>query len=379
MNNDKIIYVPTNKIKYITEQTFFDIEKEPVVDGGNWDVEDLIDIEKDFMVYKSIDQIINKGANWENTELYDYIVENMNYGSIKWACDTLEKCKNRGQYLLNLYDDVKLTGRIMPSEELRKVKGIKGRNCYRDNDCIQVAIGRYGQVLFAQNGSHRFCMAKILGFKFVPAKVCRRHIEWENYRKTVFDLCAKNWNGKAYQTLPHPDFDEIESIHEDNRYDLVFENTDLRNVKLLDIGSLFGYICYRAESDGFNCTAVEPSTSFSTVLKKLHYAMDMKYRIFKDSIFYLDDKQHDIVIAFNIFHHFLKNEVMYNNLVKLLNELEYKEMFIQLHTHGENQMKGAYRDYTEDEFCKFIIENSKNKTTYRVIGEENGRKICKIY
>lgn len=379
MNNDKIIYVPTDKIKKISVDTFFDISKPPMVDGGDWDINNLKDIEKEFIVYTSLYKLINGEAEWEDTELYQYMVDYLHKGKPQWGCDTLEKCKNRKEYLLNLYEDIKNIGRIISREELKNKKGIRSKRSFMENDYIQVAIGRFGQILFAQNGSHRLCISKILGFKFVPVKVCRRHIEWENYRKHVFNVCNENWNGKTYQTLPHPDFDEIVPIHNDYRYDMVFDNTLLRNVKLLDIGSLFGNICYQAECDGFKCTAVEPSKIFSDVMKKLHAAMDMKYKIVESSVFALDDKKHDIIVAFNIFHHFLKSETMYNNLKKLLNELEYKEMFIEMHTRSEKQMIGAYKNYGEEEFCRFIIENSKNKSNFECVGKENDRKIYKIY
>ena len=105
----------------------------------------------------------------------------------------------------------------------------------------------------------------------------------------------------------------------------------------------------------------------------------MKYRIFSDSIFNLDDKSHEIVIAFNIFQCFLKTEELYAKLIKLLNELDYKEMFIQFHNKNETQLIGAYKNYSEEEFAKFIINNSKNKTSFEYIGTENSREIYKIY
>lgn len=373
-----IIQINPTMVTRISTNTFFKIDKPTSAESGDWDVQSTIDID-DFVIYKSIDSIINGKVEWEDTELYQWIVDGLNKGEVKWACNSLKACNQRGQYIINLYDDIKRIGKILLRDEVLKRDDLKSRSTYLVNDDIQVVIGRTGEILFAKNGSHRLCIAKILGFNTVPVKVYKRHTEWENYRKYVIGICKKLWKDKTYQEIPHPDFSEIKPMHPSTRYDLVKANTNLRNVKLVDIGSLFGYICYRAEQDGYQCTAVEIDDLYLGIMKKLHAACQMKYRIFDGTIFDIDDKEYDIIIAFNIFHHFLKTEKDHGRLIKLLNELTYKELFIQFHRTDEPQMVGAYKNYTEEEFAKFIVDNSKNKSGYTYIGEENGRKIYKIY
>ena len=95
----------------ISTNTFFKIDKPTSAESGDWDVQSTIDID-DFVIYKSIDSIINGKVEWEDTELYQWIVDGLNKGEVKWACNSLKACNQRGQYIINLYDDIKRIGKI---------------------------------------------------------------------------------------------------------------------------------------------------------------------------------------------------------------------------------------------------------------------------
>lgn len=378
MNTDNVIYIPTDKIQKIAVSADFNIKNPYIVDDGDWDINGLMDFSESF-IYTSLFEMIINQKKWEDTELYSNILNKMKKGEPKWGCDTIDKCVKRGTYLMNLYEDIKSVGRILSREDLLKFSNLKTKNFYGKNDCIQVVIGRHGQILFASNGSHRLSIAKILKFPYVPAMVHKRHNQWENYRKEVVDICQRRWGGKTYQKLFHPDLEFIETMHPDNRYDYVNKNTNLKGATLLDLGSLFGYICYRGELDGFKCTAVEQVKDFTTVMKKMKDALDMKFDIIKGDMFNMQNNTYDIIVAFNIFHHFIKTEGLHEKLIGLLKKLEYKEMFVQFHKTHEQQMIGAYKNYNDEEFAKFIISHSKNKTSYECVGNIGGRKIYKIY
>ena len=385
MKIDKILNIHPKKINSILDIKF-DVTANPKVSDGNWDdTSNHILLENDIL-YSSIYSMFKQNVEWEDTPLYKFMIDSVKRGNASWSCATEEMCRNRKKYIHNLYKDIESAGKIFLKEEIFSNKNIKTKKNfksedeqYKRNDNIHMVIDRNGKFHFARNGCHRFSMAKILNFETIPVMVCHRHAEWEKFRKEVFDMCKELWGGNSYQKIPHPDFDEIQPIHSVDRYELFKKHTKLKNGKLLDIGSLFGYMCYRAELDGFDCTAVEIDTSYLRVMRKLHDAYEMKYSIFEGTVFNLDKKNHDVVIAFNIFHHFLKTKGNYDKLKKFLSELEYKEMFIQFHRTDESQMVGSYKNYTEEEFSKFIIENSKNKSSFEFIGEFDGRKIAKIY
>ena len=55
-----------------------------------------------------------------------------------------------------------------------------------------------------------------------------------------------------------------------------------------------------------------------------------------------------LIVAFNIFHHFLKTEDLYNKLRNFLNSIKFKELFIQVHSINESQMKSAFLNLTPE-------------------------------
>lgn len=376
-NIQDVIYVPTNKIQKISLSTNFDIRFPYQVDGGDWDISNLINFEEG-TIYTSIHGMVVENKDWTETPLYHYIVQKMEVGEPKWDCDSIEKCVQRGKYLMGLYEDVKNVGNIVSNETLQQYN-LKSKSSFSKNDCIQVAIGRDGQILFASNGSHRLSLAKILGIPVVPVMVCRRHVEWENYREKVIQICQKRWEGKTYQKMFHPDLQFVDQMHADDRYDILKSNTELKNTTLLDIGSLFGYVCYRGEMDGFDCTAVELVSDFLNVMRKMKTGMDMKFNILSQDIFKMENINYDIIVAFNIFHHFIKTEELHTKLIELLGRMEYKEMFIQCHKQNESQMKDSYKNYSPEEFAEFIMKHSRNKSGYKYAGVSHGREIYKIF
>jgi hypothetical protein len=101
-------------------------------------------------------------------------------------------------------------------------------------------------------------------------------------------------------------------------------------------------------------------------LEKLMRAENRKFKIIYGSIFdYREKTNFDVVLAFNIFHHFLKTEETYYRLIELLNRLDMKVMFFQSHLPESPQMRGAYRNYDCEEFINFILKNSRlNEVMY---------------
>ena len=97
--------------------------------------------------------------------------------------------------------------------------------------------------------------------------------------------------------------------------------------------------------------------------------------IIPKSIFEIETKKYDIVLALSIFHHFLKSKNTYNKLTKFLGELDIKIMFFEPHKFNEPQMKNAYINYNEPDFINYVLENScLNK--YKLLGKlQNGRSL----
>lgn len=376
-NIEKIINVDASKIEFIATDAFYDIQNPQCeIEDGEWDIKNLIKIEESIIFISLYDMFVNE-KEWNETSLYSFIINGIVTGNYKWNCDTIERLEKRGEYLHKLFLSIKENG-IMTQREVNENNLISNPDQI-ENDEIMISINRYGNPLFIQNGTHRLCIAKILGIKSIPVKVYKRHKKWELTRDFIFDQCNKFWKGKTYQRLPHPDFDEIETIWSDNRYELIKSNTNLnRGSSLLDIGSLFGYICYRGELDGFNCTACEIDDNYLSVMKKLHKGYNMNFEIITSSFLDMNIVEYDIVVALNILHHFLKRPYEFNKLEKFLEKCKFKEMFVQFHEQGESQMIGSYKDFSPEEFSNFILEKTKKENCI-LIGEEMNRKIYKIF
>lgn len=372
---NKLIYIETSKITHICDIFYNVNEPECQIQNGDWDIQNLIKIE-DTIIFSSLKDMFVNQKNWNETSLYEFIKIGIENNDFKWNCQTMEHLKNRGEYLQKLFLSIKENG-ILTHEQSTKNNLISQGQI--KNDEIMIAIDRIGNPLFVQNGSHRLSICKILGIKKIPVSIYVRHTEWEKTRDYIFNECNKFWSGKTYQQIPHPDFDEIETIWSDNRYELFKSNTDSKvGDSILDIGSLFGYICYRSELDGYNSTACEINENYLNIMHRLHKGYNMKYKIISSSFLDLETIEYDVIIALNILHHFLKKSYEFNKLEKFLEKCKFNEMFVQFHEQGEAQMIGSYKDFSPEEFSDFIMKKT-NKKNCLLIGEEMNRKIYKIY
>ena len=183
---------------------------------------------------------------------------------------------------------------------------------------------------------------------------------------------------KIYQPVNHIDFSNYKCEWGDYRFKKIKEYLNPNDKTLLDIGALWGFMASSFEKEGLQCTAVENNKSFVYIMDKLRIANDQTFEIFDKNIFELPTSKYDIVLALNIFHHFLKTEKTFNQLTEFLNKLNMNTMYFQVHRPSEPQMIGAYRNFNHNEFLDYIIENSC-LTHYKEIGKELGRKIYKLW
>jgi len=233
---------------------------------------------------------------------------------------------------------------------------------------------------YFKNGRHRLSIAKLLKIPKVPAKVILRHSEWMEFKKELL-LYANETGGKLYQPLTHPDLKDIPSNYDDHRFNILRNNLSIKKGKLLDIGANMGYFCHKFEDEGFNCYAVERKAKTLYFLKKLRRAENKKFEIIDQSIFDYkrgENLNFEVVLALNIFHHFLKKESSYYELIELLKRLETKEIFFLSHNFDEPQMVGAHKNYQPKEFVDFILKYSCLSKAECIGKMENSRLLYKI-
>jgi len=351
----------------------FNIFGPPETKDGDWDLV-VSPIEKS-AVYIGCRELLIENKPWEENFLRTEARKLIEQGIPQWGHRRVAEFDQRESKIRELYESVVKYG-ICGQRDL-----LDGMTCYNPDgnfsDEINVAIGRHGH-LFLFNGFHRTSIAKLLKLNQIPVRIARIHTQWEDFCKKTSDLCAKNWGKRlSYHPINHISFDSFTHQWASDRIDLIKQNTSPQHKTVLDIGSLFGYFCMQLEDVGFKCTATENYPPFLEVLLKIREAGHFKFDVFSGSALDVTNSEFDIIIAFNILHHFLKTQQGHCALETFLRRIKTKEMFVQLHNKDDGQMNHAYRNYSNDEFLSFISGNV-GLTTICELGEEKGRKIFKL-
>lgn len=369
-NWDKVFYVKTSDIKFFCGEVY-DINMPNEILDGNWDCNNLTLIE-DVDVYKSCYEMFAENKKWEDTFLYKEGIDRIGRGICQWSCWTKEEFLERGNQIAKLFNSISEKG----IGEQKKLVMVWNPTDKFDDEMI-CYVDRNGGLLFA-NGFHRLAIAKILNIKIVPVKIKRRHKEWDNFCESIFSYCVKNWGGFLYQPINHFEFEDVPSLWSNNRFELVKYNLDNKEGTVLDIGALWGNMAGNFESIGFDCFAVENYSEYFPFIEKLKRVCNYKFKIIKDSVFNIEKVNYDVVVAFNIFHHFLKTSDSFLKFSMFLNRLRCKEMFVQFHDYNDPQMNGAYVNFPAKNFAEFIMTLTRH-SNYKKIGEEKNREIYKIW
>ena len=329
---------------------------------------------EDLDVYQAFCQRFLNHKSWQETQYYHRVLGQILDGRNKWDCTSREQLDDRCKEADELYQDIADNG-----YKTQRELNANSRVLFEEEDEITVSIARTGELL-STDGRHRSSITKILGLKEVPVKITVRHPGWLEFRREILAQAEGDKEKKVYQPLIHPDLADIPSVHGHDRFDISRQNLSIRTGTLLDIGANWGYFCHRFEDEGFDCYAVENSHSDVYFLNKLRGAEDRKFKVFCGSIFdFRERNAFDVVLALNIFHHFLKDESSYVKLIVLLGRLEMRELFFGTATYGSRQMQNAYKHYSPDDFVAFIVEHSCLKEAKHIGESEDGRGLYKLY
>jgi SAM-dependent methyltransferase len=146
----------------------------------------------------------------------------------------------------------------------------------------------------------------------------------------------------------------------------------------LDIGANLGYFCHCAEELGYDCLAVESCPRLAYFLERLRRAESRRFDVFCGSVLeYPFHEPFDVVLALNVFHHFLKSESSHRRLIEMLGRMRMREMIFQSHKPGERQMASAFRDYSPEEFVAFLLDHSCLASA-EYIGADRERPIYRL-
>jgi hypothetical protein len=358
------------------------------VQDGDWD-HSSYNFE-DLDVVQALRQRIEQGASWEQTEFHQRLARELrDKGRTSWNIGSQSELEERFRYLDRLTASIREHGfQLNHTVTLaNETKGINADPVFSSE--ITVNIGRNGEYFF-QDGRHRLAIAKILGIKKVPVKVLVRHKHWVEFRQFMRALAsgasASSRTGELYQNPVHPDLQDIPSAHAcEDRLTALTQAVGAGAGSLLDIGANLGFFCHGFEALGYDCYAVELLPQCAQAADRIRIAEGRKFKVITGDLFGaaarepLRGRHFKIVLALNIFHHFLKQPDIFANFTAWLRDLQADIMLFEPHCSSEPQMSGSHVNFDEREFVEFILKNSVLKQAELIHRCEDGRPIYKLW
>ena len=321
---------------------------------NDWDSSDNIIPIIETREYNLLESRLIKKLKWEDIGAFKEFNKKITSNQIVAGCSDERDFLRFLETLENTYQNFK------PNEFIENIK---------------VGIERGGNfVVF--DGLFIISLLKLLKVNEVNVNVVIRHPLWLKFSSDF--LKFQSIHGELYQPLIHPDL-RFKSSYTDQRFVIISKNLTMEKGSLLDIGANLAYFCHKFEDLGFDCYAVEIRPSNVYYMKKLRDIEGKKFKIINKSIFDLNEKlYYDIVLALNIFHHFLREKELYNNLVEFLNRLSLKVMYFQPHDPTEGLMRNAYINFDNEQFVRFIIKHScLNK--FELLNKQSDGRLRPLY
>jgi 2-polyprenyl-3-methyl-5-hydroxy-6-metoxy-1,4-benzoquinol methylase len=317
----------------------------------------------DLPVYKSIMQTIESDEELRNSTFFRHIQNNAQSPITFWSTTNTDNLQKLFEYL-----------------KPKLVLNSKNRH----SDAIDVNIGRNGEYLF-QNNACALSIAKILDVKLVPVRVFVRHKQWEELRESILNFMYQDvyLRGFLFQPIVHPDFADFSTMQNkcQETMDSFKPHLTKKNGTMLDIGANLGFFCHKFEDLGYRCYAVESEINTFRIMVRIRDAENKKFIGINKSIFEVDFVENtlfDVVLALNIFHHFLKEKTLFYQFKEFLQKLKMDAMFFSAADSQDEQMRHAYRNFSESEFVEFILrQTSLTKSEMITLGRLN-RPVYKL-
>jgi len=374
VQQDNIIPVSPNDIELalIGEVTVNNVES--LEKSVEWDLKTYPFCENVFHE-SAIEHFIHE-VPWQQTEVFQKNLKEINSGIERFGCSNAKDLVERYQQWDKLFISIKEEGYIAAKDLIGDSK-----------EEITVVIGRNGEIIF-NNGRHRLSICKLLNIDLIPVFVLSRHKEWLKFKHELKALGDRSEEKKIYASVPHPDLHEFEGSQDSSRFEVLKGNllpeirktcdASNRRPKLLDIGANFGQVTIPFHKLGFECWAVEYEPEYSYFLKKLSKSGIRPFHVYEGSIMSFiksHDRYYDVVIALSVFHHWLKEKQLFEDLKDLLSKIRANQMFFQPHGYRAKQMQGAYAEMSPGEFAEFVRRAMEFSFSEEIGAGKDGRPI----
>jgi hypothetical protein len=391
-NAETVYWVDPMRIRYHTlrddvaasgppeDRVFHPVNDKGKVVAGDWDQSEFRFDQLD--VFQAIKTVIAGENTWPETSFYKTLLNGIDSGDNPWRINSQEDLDARCRYIDDLIWSIRENGYKLSHEISlpNEPSSLKKHETFGNE--VSVNIGRDGSFLF-QDGRHRLAIAQILGIPAIPVKVTVRHREWVEFRSFLMSLAAAGGgagrHNKLYQPALHPDLADIEAFHScEDRFDAIREHLDDQVGQMLDIGANLCYFCHRFEASGYDCIGVEYLPEIALAARRIRDAEGRKFKIYEAELFAatkkhsLDDIDFSVVIALNIFHHFLKRKETFDEFKSWLGKMNISQMFFE-------SMKDAYVDPDAAEFVQFILDNSELNHSRLIMECDDGRLLYKLW
>ena len=369
---DDLFWFEPSAIEFCSLQEFGLREYKGQVVDGDWDRSRKKFDDLDVCV--AMDHVCVRGGKWEDTIFYRRFLDRVNAGEPLWGCRDEDDVKRRLATVDALFHSIRQNG-------FRTQKDLNGPGApWRGDDEIAICVGREGDALFS-DGAHRLAAAKLLKLHQIPVKVSVRHPKWIAFRQELL-MYAEELGGRLYQPALHFDLRGIPAFQDcDDRFNAIRGALPLDGGVLLDIGANIGYFCHRFEEEGFRCFAAENWLRELYFLRKLKQASKRQFAIIDESVLtsqQIRTMRFDVVLALNVFHHFLKTKERYDLFVDLLHHLNTDLMYFEPHQPDEPQMREAFKNFSNDDFVSFVQHNTGLGHSRKIADVFDGRSIFEL-
>jgi hypothetical protein len=352
------------------------------VQGGEWDA--LRYRVADMRIVHAIDERIWRGGGWQSSEYYQVAVRQIENGRNLWGCvnraDFDKHCTKIDQLIESITRDGYLERAALDNSSV--IDTPLGQNE------ILVNVSRDGFALF-QDGRHRLAIALALGIKKVPVQVFMRHSEWQVFREFMHRIATSSGGaskkGFLYQSPINFDLTDVPAEHScEDRWDAIKKHAPSAPGVALDIGCNLGYFCHKLEDLGYSCIGIEYLPEMTYAAQKIARAEKKNFKIVigdalaEETLSEIGTSEFDVVIALNIFHHFIKTESGYFRLREFMKRIQINVMFFEPHCQSELQMQGGFSNPSPVEFVSIIKDWGNFQSAAPIYLAGDGRTVYKL-